>query len=130
MKRYFLLIIAIIFISASLFPTVNYSQQLTEPWKENLIDRIVAVVGNEIILLSDVRRQINITMMARKLDTNIPDRQFQQLFREVLIDMVNEKLLLRKAAEDSIQIDLKQLDLLEKQELTQRMEVFGSKEEF
>jgi peptidyl-prolyl cis-trans isomerase SurA len=130
MKRFFLAIIAFLFISASLFPINNYAQQLPEPWKENLIDRIVAVVGNEIILLSDVRRQINVTMMARKLDTNIPDRQFQSLFREVLIDMVNEKLLLKKAAEDSIEIDLKQLDLLEKKELTERMEVFGSKEEF
>ena len=95
-----------------------------------LLDRIVAVVGDDIILLSDVRQKINNLMMQRNIDKNTPPQVMQSLFREVLQDMVNDKLLLVKAAQDSIVVDLRQVDLMEKEQLTTIRQQYETNEAF
>ncbi len=95
-----------------------------------LVDRIVAVIGNEIILLSDVRRKISALMMARNMDENTPANVIQTLFREVIQDMVNEQLLIVKADQDSIVVDMRQVDLLEKDQLAEIKRGYGNDEAF
>jgi len=95
-----------------------------------LVDRIMAVVGDEIILLSDVRRKISALMMSRNMDENTPANVIESLFREVIQDMVNEQLLLVKAAQDSIEVDMRQVDLLEKDQLAEIKREYGSDEAF
>ena len=51
-----------------------------------LVDRIVAVVGDHIILLSDVRLQIRNLMIAKNMDENVPNNVLQSMFREVIQD--------------------------------------------
>lgn len=88
------------------------------------------MVGNHIILLSDVREKINLVMMARNMDSNTPNNILQSLLRETLRDMINEQLLLVKANQDSIEVDLREVDQLEKENITNLKTQFGSDEAF
>ncbi len=106
------------------------AQEDTLNLNSQLVDRVVAVIGDEIILLSDVRQKIQVLMMAKNMDENISNNQFQSLLREALQDMVNEQLLFIKAAQDSIDVDLKQVDLLERERMTELKRQLGSDEAF
>src|SRR6185369_14876265 len=59
-------------------------------------DRIVAVVGKESILQSDLTAQVQFFVFNNHMDPNTPGLQ-----QQVLDGMVNEKLLIAKALEDS-----------------------------
>ena len=95
-----------------------------------VIDRIAAVVGEEIILLSEVRQKVQVLMMARKMNRQPNQAELQELFREALTDMVNEQLLLVKAQEDSIEVDLRRVDDLEKQRIAELKNNFDAEEAF
>ncbi|MBI4811192.1 MAG: peptidylprolyl isomerase [Ignavibacteriales bacterium] len=59
-------------------------------------DRIVAVVGKEPILLSDLNAQIELYTFTNRVDANTPG-----LKEQVLDALINEKLILSKALEDT-----------------------------
>lgn len=61
-----------------------------------VIDRIVAVVGKECILLSDLNAQVDYYVYNNRLDPNTPG-----LHRQVLESIVNERLFATKALEDT-----------------------------
>jgi peptidyl-prolyl cis-trans isomerase SurA len=61
-----------------------------------VVDRIVAVVGKEPILLSDLQAQTQFYIMNKTVDPNSPTLQ-----QEVLDAMINDKLFLAKALEDT-----------------------------
>ena len=61
-----------------------------------VIDRIVAVVGKEPILLSDLSAQAEFYALNNHIDPNTPALKLQ-----VLDAMINEKLILAKALEDT-----------------------------
>jgi len=61
-----------------------------------VIDRIVAVVGKEPILLSDLNAQAEFYALNNHIDPNTP-----ALKQQVLDAMINEKLILAKALEDT-----------------------------
>lgn len=94
------------------------------------VDKVAAVVGNHIILLSDVREKINLLMMARNMDSKTPSNKLQSLLQETLRDMINERLLLVKATQDSIEVDKREVDRLEKENITNLKTQFGSDEAF
>jgi len=125
-----MLSVLMILVFLVLQPDNIMAQENNMEQNRQLVDRIVAVVGNEIILLSDVRQKIRVLMMAKNMDENISDSQFQSLLREALQDMVNEHLLLIKAAHDSLDVDVKQVDILEKERMTELKRQLGSEEAF
>lgn len=61
------------------------------------IDRIVAIVGKEIITLSDLNLTIQSMAMQNRIDLNSPG-----LRDRVLDGLINEKLILAQAIEDSV----------------------------
>lgn len=61
-----------------------------------LLDRTLAVVGNEPILLSDLNDKIEFYVFNNRIDPNTPG-----LRERVLQDMINQKLIFAKALEDS-----------------------------
>lgn len=69
--------------------TVSYSQ-------EEVVDKVVAVVGREPIFLSDLNAQIELYTFTNRVDPNTPG-----LREQVLEVMINEKLILSKALEDT-----------------------------
>lgn len=64
------------------------------------VDKILAVVGNEIIMQSDLVGQL-VVLSQQKPDLNINDKDLRL---QVLNAMINEKLVLMKAIEDSITV--------------------------
>ena len=76
----------VLFLSISLFP-------------QQVADKIVAVVDNEIILQSEVDFQTNLLASQRKLDPNDPE-----LKKRVLNSMIDDKLVYAQADIDSIKI--------------------------
>jgi peptidyl-prolyl cis-trans isomerase SurA len=97
---------------------------------EQIIDRIVAVVGDEVILLSDVQHNLNVQMLNRNLDTNSSPQILRQLQQEVLRDMIDQKLLLEKARRDSIVADPRDVDLFMNQHLLELKQQLGSEEAY
>ncbi|MBI5476868.1 MAG: peptidylprolyl isomerase [Ignavibacteriales bacterium] len=78
-----------IFIFIFSFCTLSSSQS-------TMVDRIVAVVGKEPILLSDLNAQIELYVFTNRIDPNTPG-----LREQVLDALINEKLILAKAIEDT-----------------------------
>ncbi len=70
--------------------------QLPVAAQETVIDRVVAVVGKEPILLSDLQAQIEFYAFNNKIDPSTPG-----LREQVLDAMINEKLMLASALEDT-----------------------------
>jgi peptidyl-prolyl cis-trans isomerase SurA len=86
-----------------------------------MLDRVVAVVDNEIILESELNAQVQFYVSSNKLDPN-----GSGVKEQVLQSMINEKLILAKAIEDSITVTddevQQQLDVV----IQQRVQQFGS----
>lgn len=77
------------FILMLLGGTAVYSQ-------EEVVDKVVALVGREPIFLSDLNAQIELYAFTNRVDPNTPG-----LREQVLEVMINEKLILSKALEDT-----------------------------
>lgn len=86
--KYFLFPIILISLY---FPAITFAQ--TEG------DKILAVVGNEIILESDLQYQLSLYARQNKL-TQIPPSLAQEIFNSLITD----KIILAKAQQDSIEV--------------------------
>ena len=100
MKRRFFISIICLLIGAS-----AYSQEI--------IDKIVGIVGNEIIMMSDIENQY-IQMASQQMDVNPNTRC------EILEDLMFQKLLYVQAQKDSIEVTPKEVET----ELDRRLSVF------
>lgn len=64
--------------------------------QQQVVDRVIAVVGKEPILLSDLNAQIELYTFTNRVEPNTPG-----LREQVLDALINEKLILSKALEDT-----------------------------
>lgn len=79
--------------------------------QEDVLDRIVAVVDDEIILLSELKWQMQLELIQRRLDPDrMDDAWIRRMEREILRGMVADKIVLAKARADSIVIKPKDVD--------------------
>jgi peptidyl-prolyl cis-trans isomerase SurA len=95
---------------------------------QEVLDRIVAVVDDKIILQSELD-QFGY-QMAFQLGIN-PQRdveKFQALKQEALNNLVNQKVMLTKAQEDSIVVDDRQVDQLLDERIKSMVDQLGSEE--
>jgi len=101
--------------------TLVLASLLGIPASGQTLDRVVAVVDNEIILQSELDAQVQFYVLNNKMDINTPG-----LKEQVLQSMINEKLILAKAIEDSVAVTddevQQQLDAV----IQQRVQQFGS----
>jgi peptidyl-prolyl cis-trans isomerase SurA len=76
------------------------------PAKPQLLDQIVAVVDDQIVLRSDVMSNMAMVAMQQGLirEDLTPDR-VSEMFELILGNMIQEKLLLARAEQDSIEVD-------------------------
>ena len=98
-----------------LFSSVLLSQS-TPP---QILDKIIAIVGNKIILKSEVDMQIQQLMISGTLDNTIKTDEIQC---EILEDMLLQKLLLMQAEIDSVEVSDDQIN----NELDRRIRYFTS----
>jgi len=91
--------------------------------QQRVLDRIVAVVGKEIITESELQSQVDFFVFNNRVSPQTPN-----LKRQVLDAMVNEKLILAKAVEESVTVSddevNQQLDAL----IQQRIQQAGSEQ--
>ncbi|MBR5984685.1 MAG: peptidylprolyl isomerase [Bacteroidales bacterium] len=85
----------------------------TSAYSQGIIDKIVGIVGNEIIMMSDIENQY-IQMASQQMDVNDNTRC------EILEDMMFQKLLYVQAQKDSIEVTPKEVET----ELDRRLSVF------
>ncbi len=101
MKQYLRSLFAVSILIVVAFAATNLSAQPMLPGGNRaLVDGVAAVVGNEIILVSDVLQQV--TAYARQ--NKGADARDPKLQREILNALIDEKLVLTRAQEDSIVI--------------------------
>ena len=78
-------------------------------WGEReLVDRIVAQVDDEAILLSDVLREMNLVRLQRGLG-KLSESEQEQLFRQVLDSMIDDQLLIAQAKLSGFEVGEKEL---------------------
>ncbi len=87
------------------------------------LDRIVAVVDDELILESELNAQVQFFVFNNKLDQNTPGMREQ-----VLQSMINEKLILAQAIEDSIVVTDDEVQQQLDATIQQRIQQVGSEE--
>lgn len=112
------LIKSIVFSVVVLVSSLMFSQQR--------VDGIAAIVGNEIILISDINTAL--AQYSLQTKTNIFDNPAltQRLTQQFLRQMIDEKLLLIKAEEDTISADEERVDQILQQQLDNMVQQVGS----
>ena len=86
-----------------------------------VLDRIVAVVDKDLILESDLSAQVQFYVFNNKVDPNQPG-----LKEQVLQSMINEKLIVAKAIEDSITVSDDEVQQQLEAVIKQRIQQVGS----
>ena len=88
------------------------------------LDKIVAIVGEEIIMLSDVRSNI-MQYAYQNPDINPNDPALE---KEVINSLINEKLVITRAKEDSIEVSEDEIEAEWQFMLQHYIQAYGSRE--
>jgi peptidyl-prolyl cis-trans isomerase SurA len=91
--------------------------------ESKVIDRIVAVVGNEIITESELDMQLLQASMRDQIDMNSPAAR-----RQMLDAMMNDKLILAQAEIDSVQVPPEEVTMKLDQQIKQLIRYYGSEQ--
>lgn len=116
--HYFVFLVFLVFI-----PLKNMADQVT-------VDSVVAVIGDEIILLSELQKQFNDEMRRNNLSLQSPRTQLLKLRTDVLQMMIDDRLLLEKARQDSVEIDIREVDAQVKRYMIELKKKAGSEEAY
>jgi peptidyl-prolyl cis-trans isomerase SurA len=114
---------------AELLPAPVVGQAVTKPapaeTDEAVADRIVAVVNNDAITLAELQESVLMFRQENRQTTTVSD---DELIRQFLTRLIDNRLQLQEADRDKIAVDEVELN----EEITERMKRFGTKtpEEF
>jgi len=101
---------------------------VNQPFAQQVIDKVVAVVENEIILQSELNQYaINLAFQMR-IDPRREQEKFEQLKEQTLQNLINQKILLAKAEEDSIIVEERQVDTVLEEQINRMIQQVGSEE--
>jgi peptidyl-prolyl cis-trans isomerase SurA len=89
--------------------------------RSQVLDRVVAVVENDLILESELNASVQFYVLNNKLDPKMPGLRAQ-----VLQSMINEKLVVAKAIEDSVTVTDDEVQQQLDQTIQTRVQQFGS----
>jgi peptidyl-prolyl cis-trans isomerase SurA len=95
---------------------------------QEVLDKIVAIVNNEIILISEIEQSTRYLSLQLKVDSRLEPEKYQELKKATLQSMIDQKILLAKAQLDSIQVDNKRVEEVMEQNVKQMIERAGSEE--
>lgn len=97
---------------------------------QEVVDRIAAVVGNQIILESELETQVQI-YLAQSGVTNPTQQDFNRLKQDILEQMINDRLILVQAEKDTtIRVSPAEIENALEQHLERLKSQFASEEEF
>ncbi len=101
MKRHITILINVLILVLLMYTTFSYKlQSVPQLRSSETLDMIVAIVGNEIIMKSTLDGELML-MAERDKSIDIDDENLRKL---VLDELINRKILITKAEEDSITI--------------------------
>ena len=92
-------------------------------YAQTVIDKIVAVVGNEIITQSELEQRVAFYAYQNKLDPSSPS-----LRKQMLDNMIAEKLILAQAIIDSVQVSDDEVTQALDQQIQRLVRQFGSEQ--
>ncbi|MBU0519094.1 peptidylprolyl isomerase [bacterium] len=95
---------------------------------EDIVDRVMAVVGDEIILESEVFQNAQAIALQQGSNEMTNAKKFQKLREDVLKEMINQKILLAKAREDSVIVEQREVERELENRLQQIITNVGSEE--
>jgi len=104
---------------------LSFSQLIAQ----QALDKVVAVVEDEIILQSElIQYSLNVAFQMR-IDPRRDAEKFTQLQSEMLENLINQKILFTKAEEDSIVVDDRQVDSALDEQVSRMIQQVGSEAE-
>ncbi len=115
MKRIIFLIILIISFSRGLFA-------------QQMVDGIAAIVGDDIVLISEINALVTQYAFQNKIDISRQPDLYQKLGDRFLQSLIDQKLLLIKADEDTIEVDDERVEQNLKQQIEYMIKQAGSQE--
>jgi peptidyl-prolyl cis-trans isomerase SurA len=95
---------------------------------EEFLDGIIAIVGNKIILYSELIQTTQGFAIQMGLNPKTQSDQIENLKKEVLQNLISERVLLDKAEEDTIVVEDQQVDMELENKIQEFIHQLGSKE--
>ena len=82
-----------------------FAQQNLNTTTPQIIEGVAAIVGDNLILKSDVAQIASMTAMQQHLDPNKDPEKFVQLQKTILQSLIDQKIMLEMAKLDSIEVE-------------------------
>jgi len=114
--------------SVFLFVFVLFALTYSSLFPQQKVDGIAAIVGKEIILISEINTLVAQYGIQNKIDIANNPQLYQRLTKEFLNRLIESKLLLIKADEDTITADEEQVDRTLNQQINYMIQQAGGQE--
>lgn len=109
--------------------TVSAQAAPTSP--SDVVDRLVAIVGDSVVVQSQVQEEIQRMALTGRTVPQPGDPEYEEVFRNVLEQYVDQLLVLQAASRDSlIQVDEEAVDEQVNERINQLTEQFGGRPAF
>jgi peptidyl-prolyl cis-trans isomerase SurA len=95
---------------------------------QNLLDKIVAIVDDDIILYSEVTQSAYLMAMQLGIDPQKAPDRFQKLEQQTLENLINQKLLLIQAEKDTIEANEREVDNYLEQQMASVIQQLGGED--
>ncbi len=95
---------------------------------QQALDRILAVVDDDVILESEVAQGAYLIAMQYQIDPAKSPREFARLKQETLTNLINQKILLVQAEKDTIKADEQQVERYLQQQMQNIIQQLGGEE--
>ncbi|RKY56828.1 MAG: hypothetical protein DRP93_00530 [Candidatus Neomarinimicrobiota bacterium] len=95
---------------------------------QQLVDGIAAIVGENIILYSEMNQYAFEMAQQSGIDVYNDPQAFSNIQQQALRDLVNSKIILLQAEADSIEINERNVEMTTEQQVKQYIEMAGSEE--
>ena len=96
--------------------------------KSQIVDGIAAIVGDEIILKSEVDQFAQTQALRMRIDPSRNPSRYQSIWRKTLETMIDQKILLDRAELDSIEVSEKEVEQALNQQIDGIIQRVGSRE--
>ncbi len=104
-------------------------QAFPQLYAQQVLDKVVAVVEDEIILQSELAQFTLNLAYQMGIDPSKDAEKFNQIQGETLQNLINQKILLARSEEDSIVVEERQVDSVLEEQIAQMVQRIGSEEE-
>jgi len=95
---------------------------------QQILDRIIAIVNDDVILESEVVQGAYLAAMQMQIDPTKSPAEFERLKKETLNNLVNQKILLVQADKDTIKAEDSQVEKYLQQQMQNLVQQLGGQE--